>query len=210
MYDGTKQYRKGRVERMKKALILAAVFVLVLSLAVAGAQEKKAAGTAERPKVVKERAAVMTATVEAIDLEKRLVTLKGPKGETRTIKVGEEARNLPQVKVGDLVTVKFYESMAIEVMKPGTAAGAGQSSAIVRAKPGEMPGGMATRTAQVTATVTAIDKKKGTLTLKGPEGNLVTAKAEDPKNLDKVKVGDDLLITITEALAISVEHAKKK
>jgi hypothetical protein len=174
------------------------------------AQATKGAAPSERPKVVKERAAVMTATVEGIDLEKRLVTLKGPKGETRTIKVGEEARNLPQVKVGDLVTVKFYESMAVEVIKPGTAAGAGQSSAIVRAKPGEMPGGMATRTAQVTATVTAIDKKKGTLTLKGPEGNLVTAKAEDPKNLDKVKVGDDLLITITEALAISVEHAKKK
>ena len=69
---------------------------------------------------------------------------------------------------------------------------------------------MATQTATVTATVTAIDKKKGTVTLKGPEGNLVTAKAEDPKNLDKIKVGDELLITITEALAISVEPAKKK
>ena len=196
---------------MKRVWVITAVFVLALSMATgAFAQATKGAAPSERPKVVKERAAVMTATVEAIDLEKRLVTLKGPKGETRTIKVGEEARNLPQVKVGDLVTVKFYESIAVEVIKPGTAAGAGQSSAIVRAKPGERPGGMATRTAQVTATVTAIDKKKGTLTLKGPEGNLVTAKAEDPKNLDKVKVGDDLLITITEALAISVEHAKKK
>ena len=137
----------------------------------------------------------MTATVQAIDLEKRLVTLKGPKGEKKTIAVGPEARNLPQLKVGDLVTVKYYESMAVEVIKPGDATGAGQSSAIVRAKPGERPGGMATRTATVTATVTAIDKKKGTVTLKGPEGNLVTAKAEDPKNLDKIKVGDELLIT---------------
>jgi len=195
---------------MKKALILAAVFVLVLSLAVAGAQEKKAAGTAERPKVVKERATVMTATVEAIDLEKRLVTLKGSKGETKTITVGPEARNLPQVKVGDLVTVKYYESMAIEVVKPGSGTGAGQASTIVRSKEGEMPAGTAIRTATVMATVTAIDKKKGTLTLKGPEGNLVTAKAEDPKNLEKVKVGDELMITVTEALAISVERAKKK
>jgi hypothetical protein len=73
-----------------------------------------------------------------------------------------------------------------------------------------MPAGTAIRTATVMATVTAIDKKKGTLTLKGPEGNLVTAKAEDPKNLEKVKVGDELMITVTEALAISVERAKKK
>ena len=71
------------------------------------AQAAKGAAPAEQPKVVKERAAVMTATVTAIDLKTRMVTLKGPKGEERTIKVGEEAVNLPQVKVGDLVTVKF-------------------------------------------------------------------------------------------------------
>ena len=196
---------------MKKVWILAAVLVLVLSLSTgAFAQATKGAAPAERPKVVKERTAVMTATVQAIDLNTRIVTLKGPKGEVRDIKVGEEAVNLPQVKVGDLVTVKFYESLAVEVIKPGTVSGAGEKSAIVRAKPGEMPGGMAARQSTVTATVTAIDKKKSTLTLKGPDGKTVIAKAEDPKNLDKVKVGDELMITYTEALAISVEKAKKK
>jgi hypothetical protein len=196
---------------MKNVLVLAAAVVLMLSLSTgAFAQAAKEATPAERPKVVKERTAVMTATVQAIDLEKRIVTLKGPKGEVRDIKVGEEARNLPQLKVGDLVKVKYYESLAVEVMKPGTASAAGEKSAIVRNKPGEMPGGMAARQSTVTATVTAIDKKKGTISLKGPDGKTVVAKAEDPKNLDKVKVGDDLMITYTEALAISVEKAKKK
>jgi len=196
---------------MKKGFVFAAAFVLALSLSTGVfAQATKGAAPAEQPKVVKERAAVMTATVQAIDLNTRIVTLKGPKGEVRDIKVGEEAVNLPQVKVGDLVTVKFYESLAVEVIKPGTASGAGEKSAIVRAKPGEMPGGMAARQSTVTATITAIDKKKNTLTLKGPEGKTVIAKVEDPKNLNKVKVGDELLITYTEALAISVEKAKKK
>jgi hypothetical protein len=196
---------------MKKVFVFAAAVVFMLSLATgAFAQAPKGAAPAERPKVVKERAAVMTATVQAIDLNTRIVTLKGPKGEVRDIKVGEEAVNLPQLKVGDLVTVKYYESLAIEVIKPGTVSGAGEQSAIVRAKPGEMPGGMAARQSTVTATVSAIDKKKGTISLKGPEGKTVIAKAEDPKNLDKVNVGDELMITYTEALAISVEKAKKK
>ena len=69
---------------------------------------------------------------------------------------------------------------------------------------------MAARESTVTATVTAIDKKKGTVSLKGPNGKTVIAKAEEPKNLDKIKVGDELMITYTEALAISVEKAKKK
>jgi len=196
---------------MKKGLVAAVAVAFTLSMATGVfAQAAKGAAPAEQPRVVKERAAVMTATVQAIDLNTRIVTLKGPKGEVRDIKVGEEAVNLPQVKVGDLVTVKYYESLAIEVIKPGAVSGAGEKSAIVRAKPGEMPGGMAARQSTVTATVTAIDKKKGTISLKGPEGKTVVAKAEDPRNLNKVKVGDELMITYTEALAISVEKAKKK
>jgi DNA-binding beta-propeller fold protein YncE len=199
------------MDEMKKVFVLALGVVLMLSLSTGVfAQATKGAAPAEQPKVVKERVAVMTATVQAIDLNTRMVTLKGPKGEVRTIKVGEEAVNLPQVKVGDLVTVKFYESLAVEVIKPDTVSASGEKTAIVRAKPGEMPAGMAARQTTVTATVTVIDKKKGTLTLKGPDGNKVVAKAEDPKNLDKVKVGDEFLITYTEALAISVEKAKKK
>jgi nicotinamide mononucleotide adenylyltransferase len=196
---------------MKKAFVLAAAVVFMLSLSTGVfAQATKGAAPAEQPKVVKERMATLTATVQAIDMQKRIVTLKAPDGEVRDIKVGEEAVNLPQVKVGDIVTVKFYESIAVEVIKPGKVAGAGETSAIVRAKPGEMPGGMAARQVTVTATITAIDKKKSSMSLKGPEGNIVKVKVEDPKNLDKVKVGDELLITYTEALAISVEHAKKK
>jgi len=202
---------KGEMDKMKKVLILAAVFVLALSLSTETyAQATKGAAPAEQPKVKRERTATMTATVQAIDLQNRIVTLKGPKGEVRDIKVGEEAVNLPQLKVGDLVTVKYYESLAVEVIKPGTVAGSGEKQAIVRAKPGETPGGMAARQSTVTATVTAIDKKKGTVSLKGPNGKTVIAKAEEPKNLDKIKVGDELMITYTEALAISVEKAKKK
>jgi hypothetical protein len=72
-----------------------------------------------------------------------------------------------------------------------------------------MPGGMVAKQVSVTATITAIDKQKSTMTLKGPEGKLNTVKVQDPANLEKVKVGDDLMITYTEALAISVEHVKK-
>ena len=197
---------------MKRALVVTAAVLLMLSLASGVFAQYKAsapAAPAEQPRVVREAEAVMTATVVAIDLQNRIVTLKGEDGEVRDIKVGEEAVNLPQVKVGDLVTIKFYESIAIEVIKPGTFAGAGEKTAIVRAKPGEMPGGMAARQVSVTATITAIDKQKSTITLKGPEGKLKTVKVQDPTNLEKVKVGDELMITYTEALAISVEHVKK-
>jgi len=196
---------------MKKLLVFVVAVLFGLStsgLVFAGEQ----APATEKPlSVKKEQVVTAIATIEAIDLQKRVVTLKGPKGNVFDITVGEQARNLPQVKVGDQVEVKYYESLALRLVKPGEGvAGVQETSALARAKEGEKPGGMAGRQVTLTATITAIDKKKQKVTLKGPEGKTITVKAENPENLKKVKVGDEIEITYTEALAISVEKAKKK
>jgi hypothetical protein len=194
---------------MKKLLVVAMAALFTLSMGgMVVAQEK---APAKKPAVMKERTAEVTATVEAINLEKRVVTLKGPEGKLFDVKVGEQAKNLPQVKVGDLVTVNYYESLAVKVFKKGEAPQfEGVTEGMATAKPGEKPGGVAVSQVTVTATVEALDKKKQTATLKGPEGKSVTVKVKDPKNMKNVKVGDEVVITYSEAMAISVEPAKKK
>src|SRR5262245_40445811 len=62
-----------------------------------------------------------TARVKAVDLQTRHVTLVRDDGSEVTIYADETVRNLPQVKVGDVVKASFYESLAYEVKKPGTA-----------------------------------------------------------------------------------------
>lgn len=194
---------------MKKLFVVAMAALFTLSMGGMVVAEEKA--SAKKPAVTKERTAEVTATVEAINLEKRVVTLKGPKGNLFDVKVGEQAKNLPQVKVGDLVTVKYYESLAVKVFKKGEAPQVeGVAEGVATAKPGEKPGGVVVSQVTVTATVEALDKKKQTATLKGPEGKSVTVKVKDPKNMKNVKVGDEVVITYSEAMAISVEPAKKK
>jgi Cu/Ag efflux protein CusF len=152
-----------------------------------------------------------TATVKAIDLKTRMVTLKRADGSLIKFRAGDEVRNLPQVKVGDEVTVTYYESLAYEVKKPGDAVpGASVAEGAERAKLGEKPGASGARITTVTATIAAIDKAAGTVTLKGPEGDLTTIKARDPQNLNRVSVGDLVQITYTEAVGISVETPTKK
>jgi hypothetical protein len=189
------------------------MFILSLG-SVAIAEEKKesaAPAQAKKPAFEKSEVRTVTATVEAIDLATRMVTLKGPKGNTITFKAGEEVRNLPQVKVGDQVEAKYYESLVVDVKKPGEATpGVTEEQVAGRAKPGEMPAAAMANKVTITATVTAIDKKKPSVTLKGPEGNVKEVKIKDPKKLDNVKVGDLVVITYTEAFAISVEKPKKK
>jgi len=190
--------------------VVAVVFALSFAAAAIGA-EKKAAKEGEKPALEQSSLVTVTATVEAIDQKTRMVTLKGPEGNTITFKAGDKIKNLSQVNVGDLVQVKYYESLAVEVKKPGEAKpGVKEQEAVTSAKPGETPKGMAVSQVTVTATIAAIDKKKPSVTLKGADGKTTTVKVRNPKNLENVKVGDVVVITYTEALALSLEKASKK
>ena len=151
------------------------------------------------------------ATVTAIDQATRMVTLKGPEGKEVTLHVDERAKNLAQVKVGDLVKVAYTEALAWKVVKSKkTEPSAEVEAAAVTAAPGQMPAGGAARRVTITAKIEAIDLDKGTVTLSGPQGNTRTIKARHPQNLKKVKVGDLVDISYTEAVALKVEPAPAK
>lgn len=204
------------------SILAAAVLALSFTgLAIAEEMSPPPAATTEKapaPKIKRKRTAVMkektttvTATVQALDLEKRVVTLKGPKGNIFDVKVGPQAKNLDQVKVGDEVVITYYESVAYRLLKPGEApVPTTQTDMVETAAKGAKPAGVAGTQTTLTATVEAIDLKAQTATLKGPEGKSVTVKAKDPKNLEAVKVGDEVVITYTEAFAIAVEKPVKK
>jgi len=206
---------------MKKMhLVLASALVaLSFTTLVTAAEEKAVVETytlhskGEKPSVHKERTTHKTATVEAIDLQTRVVTLKGSEGNLFDITAGKEVKNLPQVKVGDLVNVSFYESIAVKVFKPGEipqGMEGGKVAAERIAKPGEKPAGMAGAQVTMTATVESINPNKTSVTLKMSDGKYKVVKVENKKNLDTVNVGDEVMITATEALAIAVKPAKKK
>jgi len=76
------------------------------------------AACAHRPPepFVKDELVQVTATVEAVDLPARLVSLRGPNGPA-TISVGPQVSNLENVRVGDEVVVSYYEAIAAILRK---------------------------------------------------------------------------------------------
>jgi len=190
-----------------------------LALAAALASALAACETAQKPDVaaapisgiVKERQITTVATVQKLDLAKRVVTLKGQDGKVFSIHAGDQVKNLPQVKVGDQVSTTYYESIAYEVHKPGMAeVGVVGATGVGSAQPGEKPAGVAADVIQVTATIVSIDKATPSVTLQRPDGEVVAVRVRDPKKLEGVAVGDLVEITYTQALAIIVEPAKGK
>jgi hypothetical protein len=162
-----------------------------------------------KPKAEEVVAVTLRGTVEAIDKEKGTITIKG-RQRSLTVQV-RDPKKLEAIKVGDPVVGRYYEALAIEVKKPGTATpGVTVQQGTATSKPGETPAGAVGQQVTATVTVTAIDKAAKTVTVKGADGTTETVKARDPKNLDALKVGDLVEITYTRALAIALDKAPAK
>ena len=160
--------------------------------------------TVEKPSTSEEIVVTMEATVTAINQETREVTLKNAAGESVTFIADDKVRNLAQVEVGDTLTVEYMEGVMIEVVDPATELGTSEAGAAGRAEPGEKPGGAAISETSVVVVIEAIDLENETATVKTAEGQSKIVKARNPENLKKVVVGDKVMITFTQGIAITV------
>jgi hypothetical protein len=185
-------------------LCLAALTVL------AAAPEVKTGETASgKPRLEATQTMTAEATVLSIDKTKRMVKIATAQGETLEVECGKEVKNFGQIKTKDVVSITYNAKLTIEVEGPG-AAGTSAEAAVDAAKPGDKPRAGMKAKVQYKANITAIDKAKGTFTLKGADGEEETFTARNKANLDKVKVGDLVVFTYEEALAVSVAKAGPK
>jgi Cu/Ag efflux protein CusF len=149
----------------------------------------------------------VTADVVSINPAAREIVLRQPNGEIAELVVGEDVKNLEQVRVGDRVTAEYRQALSLDLKKG--AAGIreqteSQSGSLAQA--GQKPGGAVQREVTILADVTAVDRDTQTVALRGPRGNTVKLKVQDPDQLAKVKKGDQVQAVYTEALAINVQR----
>jgi hypothetical protein len=171
--------------------------ILLLASGSVAAQTKTIQGSSESA----------TATIEAIEKSTRMLTIKDANGIYETMKVPADVTRFDALKVGDRITVRYYDNVVVRLKKPNEPAIDVQTAGVTPTA-GAKPGGTAATQQTVTVTITAIDPKVPSITVKGPNGYVYSRKVEDKTALAKVKVGDKLDVTWTEALLISVDPAK--
>jgi Cu/Ag efflux protein CusF len=180
------------------------VATVVIAFAVLGI-----AGTAlAQMKALTGETQTISATVEAINVTTRTLTMKGPKGNFMDIVVPEAVKRFSEIKVGDTLTARYYENLVIRKKLPGEK---DVDTAAEGVTPGgtAKPAGTAAKQRTITATITALDPKVPSITLSGPNKWTYSARIEDKKVLDQVKVGDKVDLTWTEALLLEFELVKK-
>ena len=179
-----------------------------LALAETTAPAPASAGDAESLRA----ATVLTihGTVTAVDKAEKLVTIQVPSGQKYTLKV-ENPYNLDAATVGTGVVVRYYEAVSVRKKKAGESLPAlSVSGGVVTAKAGGVPGAVADEHLKAVVSVVQVDKANGTVTIKGADGSVETAKANNPKVLSHLKAGDDLVITASRATAISLDKEAGK
>ncbi|MFC1516729.1 hypothetical protein ACFL7E_08235 [Thermodesulfobacteriota bacterium] len=147
----------------------------------------------------------VSARVTAIDTVNRKLTLLGPDGDKFPVKVGPEAVNFDQIRVGDMVKATVTEELVVYLDEEGASGPDGAAGVVALAPKGAQPGGLVAGTVQVTATVTAIDQTNRTATLQFEDGSTKTFPVRDDIDLNQRKVGEKVVFQVTEMVAISVE-----
>jgi len=186
---------------------LQATFAALATLAALAVPAASPAAAADTPKPITQKATqTVKSTIEAIDHEARLITLKGKDGSTETIYAPPEVRRFDELKVGDTVTFTYKESLVYQIRKPGEPVPPSKTDepAVVRnATP--KPSASTTQQQTVTVLVKAVDMKAPSVTVQTEDGQTHSFMVEDKGHLKNVKPGDHVVITYTEALLISVE-----
>ncbi len=147
-----------------------------------------------------------TAKIVAIDVGPRVVTVKLEDGNLTSIFCGPEVQRFDELKVGDTLTFRYYESVVVQVRKPGQA-GAPPADGTPQVTRGEGPRPSGTLSRQVTARVTvkAVDLKAPSLTVATEDGQVSSYKIEDKSRVKDLKPGDVVELTYTQALMITVK-----
>lgn len=200
---------------MSKLIRVVPALAIVLMSACSGdSQAKPAAGAT--PAVRARGAAAglkIVWAVEAVDLQKRVLTLRGPGGKTAAFNAGPEVKRLSEIHAGDSILAEYQVSAVAELREPTAEEdkGAVVVAEMLDRRPSNLPpGGTLARTVRVVITVESVNATAGTVTMKGPLEGVVTAKAEDPAALSNLKAGQKIVATFDETLILSVEPAPKK
>ncbi len=111
-------------DQIKKGDVVTAEYTANLALYVRKSNEPlsheesaaiQTAQKGQKPGMHATKVTKITAQVEMVNYDTRMMTLRGPKGNTMTFKVGEEVKRLNEIKKGDQVVADYTEAVAINV-----------------------------------------------------------------------------------------------
>jgi hypothetical protein len=146
------------------------------------------------------------AIVESVNKETREIKVLDANGKIHKFVAGEMVANFDQIEPRDRIVTEYLESVAVFVVPEGTPE-MGDMGLVEVAPLGEKPGMAMADTYMIAARVDAVDTDTRIVTLRGKDGFQTAIRVADDIELANLKVGDEVRMRVTEAVAISVVEA---
>ena len=181
-----------------KTLFAAAIALLICLPSTTRAQD-----TASLPTFTASLEDTLVLHITRIEKAARVVTLRSKAGDTLSVECGPEVKNFDKLKVGDRVQTVYKETLSIRIDKSGEMVETTEQSS-TSAKKGDAPAAQFWEKREVKAKIIEIDKASGTAEIETMNGERFTVIPDAVENLDKVQVGNVVVVTQTSTRAISV------
>ncbi len=156
---------------------------------------------------------VISATVDSVDAQKRIVVLKDANGNLAQMNVSKQVKELGKVKKGDVFLVEHAQAIAIGLTAAGKDAKPGVSgvrSVTIAGKGSAKPFEETTDTIYATVKISTIDAKTRVVTFTLPSGEKQRVKVDQSVlGLEKFKAGDDVMIEFVDDTAIGFVTPKQ-
>jgi hypothetical protein len=152
----------------------------------------------------------MEGTVTKIVKETRKITLMGSKGDLVTITADEAVKRFDEISVDDILSFDYWTYMKAEFRKPTNEELAEPIVVVaegVKAPKEVDPAAAVGVVVKAIVTIEILNRPYMLATVKGPKGNYMTIKMEDEELMQRLHIGQVLILTYAEAVAISLKKA---
>ena len=159
---------------------------------------------AQAPNVVTKETTVK-ATVDRIERSIRVVTLRQDGNVFQSIYVDPTVATFDDLKVGDLVTVRYVESVIVQV-RPGAELSDLRDSTEEAKKAGQ---DQVIQQQKATVTVEEVDSQGLSVTYRTRDNRRILRQVNDKRLLAGIRPGDRVEVTMTRERAVSIERGSR-
>jgi len=153
----------------------------------------------------------MQGTVTAINPETREITLMGTDGGLVTLTADEQVERFDEIAVDDVLKFEYYTYLKAEFREPTEEEIAEPLQMMAeggKAPEGMDPGAVVGAVVKAVVTIEALNRPSMIATVKGPGGNFVSIPMEDEQLITELRIGEVLILTYAEAMAIALEKVE--
>jgi hypothetical protein len=202
-YYNAVKLAKTNIMKLITSFLLTVILITVFTMPIYGQNTENVEPPREKWELVS-----MAGTVTNVVKETREITLKGADGELVTLIASDEVKRFDEIALGNVITFEYYTYLKAEFRAPTEEEIAAPLTLLVEAGKtleGMDPGAAMGAIVKAIVTIEILNRPNMLATVRGPKGNYLTIQMKDKALIQRLSIGQKIILTYAEAIAVALE-----